>query len=80
VPDTLRGLVVKAFVVAQPDDAADTATVGAIQAFVRDRLSQHEYQRLIQFVTELPRTPAGKINRKALRDREASAATQTEKT
>jgi acetyl-CoA synthetase len=68
VPDTLRGLIVKAFIVptqGHPTDAAD------IQAFVRDRLSQHEYPRLVAFVPDLPRTPAGKINRKALRDQEA---------
>jgi acetyl-CoA synthetase len=37
---------------------------------VRQRLSHHEYPRLVSFVTELPKTPAGKVNRKVLRDRE----------
>ncbi len=73
VPDPLRGLIVKAFVVPSPGHVMDQATVAGIQAFVRDRLSQHEYPRLISFVTDLPRTPAGKINRKVLRDREAAA-------
>lgn len=68
VPDALRGLVVKAFVVPAPGHATDAATVASIQAFVRNRLSQHEYPRLVAFVADLPRTPAGKINRKALRD------------
>jgi acetyl-CoA synthetase len=36
---------------------------------VRARLSQHEYPRQIEFVSELPKTPAGKVNRKMLRDR-----------
>jgi acetyl-CoA synthetase len=44
-----------------------------LQDFVRQRLSQHEYPRLVSFVTDLPRTPAGKINRKALRDQEAAS-------
>jgi acetyl-CoA synthetase len=39
---------------------------------VRNRLSQHEYPRQVVFVSELPKTPAGKINRKVLRDREAA--------
>jgi acetyl-CoA synthetase len=55
--------------------------VASLQDFVRHRLSQHEYPRQVAFVAELPRTPAGKINRKALRDQEAAAAstlTQTE--
>jgi acetyl-CoA synthetase len=75
VPDALRGLVVKAFVVPVPGHATDEATVADIQDFVRRTLSQHEYPRLIAFVADLPLTPAGKTNRKALRDQEAAAAT-----
>jgi acetyl-CoA synthetase len=41
---------------------------------VRERLSQHEYPRAVELVDELPRTPAGKVNRQALRDREARRA------
>ena len=41
-----------------------------IQDLVRARLSHHEYPRLVAFVPELPKTPAGKVNRKVLRDRE----------
>ena len=41
-----------------------------IQEFVRTRLSRHEYPRIVAFVAELPKTPAGKVNRKALRERE----------
>jgi len=83
VPDALRGLVVKAFIVlrlgnatvdAASDAHGDAALVAELQDFVRHRLSQHEYPRQIAFVAELPRTPAGKINRKALRDQEATAA------
>jgi acetyl-CoA synthetase len=83
VPDALRGLVVKAFVVPVPGHATGEAAVADIQRFVRDRLSQHEYPRLVSFVPDLPRTPAGKINRKALRDQESAATSgsisQTEK-
>ena len=38
---------------------------------MRERLSQHEYPRAIEIVDELPKTPAGKINRQALRERQA---------
>ena len=75
VPDTLRGLVVKAFIVPKPGPLPDVA---AIQSFVRERLSQHEYPRQVAFVADLPRTPAGKINRKVLRDQEANLLNQTE--
>jgi acetyl-CoA synthetase len=69
VPDATRGQVVKAFVVT--DRAPDAVLAADLQDFVRTRLSQHEYPRLVAFVTELPKTPAGKVNRKILRDREA---------
>jgi acetyl-CoA synthetase len=80
VADALRGLVVKAFIVAAPGHTTDAAAISDIQTFVRTRLSQHEYPRLISFVSDLPRTPAGKINRKALRDQEAASSRSTEHT
>jgi benzoate-CoA ligase family protein len=51
-----------AFVVARR--AADGA---ALQDFVRGRLSPHKVPRVISIVPELPKTPSGKIDRKALR-------------
>lgn len=77
VPDPLRGQVVKAFVVTERP--GDTSFEREIQDVVRQRLSHHEYPRLVSFVTELPKTPAGKVNRKVLRDRE-QAAKQSEAT
>jgi acetyl-CoA synthetase len=72
VPDPLRGQVVKAFIVTgRPGDEAFTRE---LQDFVRERLSHHEYPRQVAFVTELPKTPAGKVNRKALRDADAKSA------
>ena len=68
VPDPLRGQVVKAFIVA--GRPGDEAFQREIQDLVRQRLSQHEYPRVVAFVSELPKTPAGKINRKLLRERE----------
>ena len=72
-PDEARGLVVKAFVVSTrtPDDAF----VKDLQDFTRQRLAQHEFPRIVEFVTELPKTPAGKVNRKVLREREAARTT-----
>lgn len=68
VPDALRGQVVKAFVVAR--EAGTPALAREIQDLVRERLAQHEYPRQVEFVAELPKTPAGKINRKLLRERQ----------
>ncbi len=68
VADALRGLVVKAFIVSPRP--GDDAFARELQEFTRTRLSQHEYPRHVAFVPDLPKTPAGKINRKALRDAE----------
>ena len=70
VPDESRGQVVKAFVVSprRPDEPFVTE----LQTFTRERLAQHEFPRLIEFVEELPKAPSGKVNRKALRDKEAA--------
>ena len=38
-----------------------------LQDFVRGRLSGHKVPRVISFVDELPKTPSGKIDRRALR-------------
>ncbi|RKK02895.1 acetate--CoA ligase [Pseudoroseomonas wenyumeiae] len=70
VPDPVRGQVVKAFVVSPRQGDEDFAR--ELQDFTRARLSQHEYPRQVAFTAELPKTPAGKINRKAIRDAEAA--------
>jgi acetyl-CoA synthetase len=67
VADAVRGQVVKAFIVSAR--AGSDAFARELQDFTRTRLSRHEYPRHVAFVTELPKTPAGKINRKALRER-----------
>lgn len=71
VPDELRGQVVKVFAVSQRPGNDDF--IYEIQELVRDRLSRHEYPRIVEFVSELPKTPAGKVHRKKLRDREKVA-------
>ncbi|WP_297492536.1 acyl-CoA synthetase [Acidocella sp.] len=70
VPDGLRGLAVKAFIVTK-GGAKDEAHIKELQDFTRHQLSAHEYPRIVEFVDQLIKTPAGKINRKALRDLEA---------
>ncbi|MBM3220048.1 MAG: AMP-binding protein [Candidatus Rokubacteria bacterium] len=70
VADAVRGQVVKAFVVSGRD--GDEAFARELQDFTRARLSRHEYPRRVEFVAELPKTPAGKVNRKTLREMEAT--------
>lgn len=71
-PDEARGLVVKAFVIANVDGS--DALTKELQDFTREKLAQHEFPRIVEFVRELPKTPAGKVNRKVLRDQEAAKA------
>ena len=65
VADALRGQIVKAYLVLRAGFALATADV---QAYMKTRLAQHEYPRAVEFIAELPKTPAGKVNRKVLRD------------
>lgn len=69
-PDQERGEIVKAFIVPHPGYRPGEELSREIQEFVKTRLSKHEYPREIEFVTELPETPDGKIKRKELRERE----------
>ena len=66
VPDPLRGQVPLAWVVPR-QPAAGLAE--ALQAHVRERLGRYEFPRRVQFVDTLPRTPAGTVDRHALRAR-----------
>lgn len=67
-PDPLRTEIVKAFVVLKSGYAPGDALRDDIQAYVRTRLSAHEYPREIAFVSELPLTTTGKIIRRLLRE------------
>lgn len=70
LPDALRGQVPQAWVVARRP-APDLAE--RLQAHVRERLGRHEFPRDVRFVDALPRTPAGKVDRHALRTRATRA-------
>ncbi len=72
VADEQRGLVVKAFVIA--NCPGSDALTKQLQDFTRAKLAQHEFPRIVEYVSELPKTPAGKVNRKILRDLEAAKA------
>ena len=76
VPDPVRGEVVKAFVVPAPGHAPGPALAAEIQAFVKARLSAHEYPRAIEFRDSLPMTVTGKIRRRDLREPAAAGLCQ----
>ena len=66
-PDPLRTEIVKAFIVLKSGHAPSAALADDIQAFVRTRLSAHEYPREIAFIDEMPMTTTGKVIRRLLR-------------
>jgi acetyl-CoA synthetase len=66
-PDPLRTEIVKAFIVLKAGFSASEELTAQLQAFVRARLSAHEYPREIVFVSELPLTTTGKVVRRLLR-------------
>ena len=68
IPDPVRTEIVKAFIVPATDSYPDPSLAGDIQDFVKSRLAAHEYPRQIEFVTELPMTPTGKIMRRKLKE------------
>ncbi len=67
-PDPMRTEIVKAFVTLKPGYAPSDALAAEIQAFVRTRLSAHEYPREVAFVDQMPMTTTGKVIRRALRE------------
>lgn len=67
-PDPLRTEIVKAYVVLRGGYSPSDRLAAEIQAFVRTRLSAHEYPREIAFRDHLPMTTSGKIIRRQLRD------------
>lgn len=68
-PDPVRTEIVKAFVQLKPGFAPDEKLKHEIQAFVRERLSAHEYPRQVEFIDEMPMTTTGKVIRRLLRQR-----------
>ncbi|MEC0667336.1 acyl--CoA ligase [Priestia flexa] len=70
-PDPDRGNVVKAFVVlTDPTLTADESLVKDLQNHVKQLTAPYKYPRLIEFVSDLPKTNSGKIRRVELRARE----------
>jgi long-chain acyl-CoA synthetase len=64
VPSSTQGEEVKAFVALRP---GATATEQDLISYCRARMAIYKYPRSIEFRTELPKGPTGKIVKKALR-------------
>ncbi|MDH3451178.1 MAG: AMP-binding protein [Gammaproteobacteria bacterium] len=67
LPDEARGQIVAAFVILHEGYVAKPGLVEALQAHVKDLTAPYKYPRRIEFVTGLPKTVSGKIQRNLLR-------------
>ena len=67
VEDEQKLVKPKAFVVLKPGQAPSDGLKSALQQHVKDKLAPYKYPRWIEFMSELPKTATGKIQRFKLR-------------
>jgi 2-aminobenzoate-CoA ligase len=79
IPDEKRGCIVKAFVVLRPGITATEGTAKELQDFVKAQIAPYKYPRSIEFVSALPRTETGKLQRFRLRETVASGSAENVK-
>ncbi|HEY3733791.1 MAG TPA: AMP-binding protein [Streptosporangiaceae bacterium] len=68
VPDETRGQVVTAYVVLRGGVAASESTAVELQDFVKQQIAPYKYPRQVRFLSALPRTTTGKLQRFRLRE------------
>lgn len=66
-PDEVRGMIIKAFVVLKAGHPNNEAMAETLQDYVKKTIAPYKYPREIEFVTALPRTETGKLQRFKLR-------------
>jgi acetyl-CoA synthetase len=69
VPDEIRGEVLEAYVVLCDGRGGSPELVEELQKLVKTGFAAHAYPRAVHFVSELPKTPSGKLQRFVLRER-----------
>ena len=72
VPHPVRGQVVKATIVLAKGHQASQELCTALQEHVKKVTAPYKYPRIIDFVTELPKTISGKIRRVQIREHDAT--------
>ena len=65
VADEKMGEIPKAYITLKPGEKADEEE---IMAYVKDRLAKYKKLRAVEFLSELPKGPTGKILRRELRE------------
>ena len=67
MPDEDRGQIVQAFVVLKPGHTGDETMTRALQEHVKQAIAPFKYPRKVVFMSALPRTETGKLQRFKLR-------------
>ncbi|WP_343606452.1 AMP-binding protein [Fluviicola sp.] len=78
-PHPIKGFEIKAFIILGTEHEPSQQLADAIFGFSREKLSPYKMPRIIEFVSELPKTISGKIRRVELRAMEAEAKLKNEK-
>jgi len=73
VPDPDRGQVVKATVILSKNYQASDELAKELQEHVKRVTAPYKYPRIVEFVTELPKTISGKIRRVQIREDDTGA-------
>ncbi|OAN36554.1 AMP-binding protein [Microbacterium sp. H83] len=73
-PDDDRGMIVAAFVVLRDGVEGSPELTADILDHVKSRLAVYKCPRRVDYLTELPRNPSGKVQHFILRERAAAAA------
>lgn len=68
VPDEARGQICKAYVVLKDPALAADPLAHELQEFVKGVIAPYKYPRAVAFVSELPKTQTGKLQRFRLRE------------
>jgi 2-aminobenzoate-CoA ligase len=74
VADAERGQIVKAYIVLKAGQSGDAALTKTLQDYVKAEVAPYKYPRAIEYVTSLPRTDTGKLQRFRLREEAAGKA------
>jgi 2-aminobenzoate-CoA ligase len=74
--DEDRGQIVKAYVVLRPGYSGDATMTRTLQDYVKATIAPYKYPRAVEFVTALPKTQTGKLQRYELRKRAAEQASR----
>ena len=70
MPDEERGQIVKATIVPSKNYQPNAALAKELQEHVKKVTAPYKYPRVVEFVTELPKTISGKIRRVEIRGEE----------